>query len=176
MRTSLAAAGLLAALAVGAASAQTTTTVVTTTHHKSSQKPIAISVNGEDVPFHGPAPMMSQRGDAVLVPLRGVFERLGGQVQWEPSTRVITGARPGHQFRIRVGTSEALVDGQKRMLTAPPQVMDGTTYVPLRFASEALGAKVTWQPDIHTVAIETTPADTGATTTTTTTTTTKKKP
>lgn len=175
MRTSLAAV-LLAALAVGAASAQsTTTTVTTTTHRKPSDKPIAISVNGEDVPFHGPSPMMSQRGDAVLVPLRGVFERLGGQVQWEPSTRVITGARPGHQFRIRVGTSEALVDGQKRMLTAPPQVMDGTTYVPLRFASEALGAKVTWQPEIRTVAIETPPADPG-TTTITTTTTIKKKP
>ena len=106
---------------------------------------ITVTVNEKPVEFAQTSrPMM--RGGRVFVPLRGVIERLGGSVLWDPGQRVVTGAHPGtkNQFRIRVGSDEALLNGEKMALDAPPRIVSGTTYVPLRFVSEALGAQVRW--------------------------------
>lgn len=160
-----------------AATAQTATTTMTVHHRRHRSQVISVvhvTVNRKPINFSGPGPMMD--GGSVLVPVRGVFESFGGQVQWEPKTQVITGAKPGHQFRIRVGSNQALVNGSRQTLTAPPRLAGGTTYVPLRFASEALGAQVAWDAAAQTVVITTHPdADAAPGTTTTTTTTTTRK-
>ena len=164
----------IAAVGLLAASAHADTTTVVTQRTTTSPE-VTVTVNQQRVAFHGAGPVV-MGGGAVFVPLRGVFEQLGGQIQWEAASQVITGARPGHQFRIRIGSDQALVDGSQRTLTMAPQVIGTTTYVPLRFASEALGATVDWQPSTHTVLITTAPneAVVKKTTTTTTTTTIKK--
>ena len=106
---------------------------------------ITVTVNNEPVTFEATRRPMMMSG-RVLVPLRGVLERLGGNVQWDPKNRVVTGAHAGanRQFRVRVGSNEALVNGETMNLDSPPRIANGTTYVPLRFVSEALGAKVVW--------------------------------
>jgi hypothetical protein len=130
--------------AVSSAGAQGTTRVVTppgtttrVTTTRSGDQIITVTVNEQPVTFEQEQrPMMM--GGRVLVPLRGVIEKLGGEVKWEPTTRVITGAHAGQnkQFRLRVGSREALVNGENVTLDAPPRVANGTTYVPLRFVSK----------------------------------------
>ncbi|BDI33068.1 hypothetical protein CCAX7_51190 [Capsulimonas corticalis] len=115
---------------------------------------VTVMVNKQQVMFSGAAPIMVG-GSNVFVPLRGVFQQLGGKIRWEAATETIIGARPGHEFRIRIGSNQALVDGTPRTLTIAPLMVVATTYVPLRFASEALGASVDWQPDTRTVLINT---------------------
>jgi hypothetical protein len=146
-------------LAALPAAAQTTkivtppgsTTEVTTT--PSGDQIITVTVNNEPVNFAAARPIMLS--GRVMVPVRGVFEKLGGQVLWDPKERVVTGARAesSDQFRLRVGSSEALVNGQMTTLDAPPRIVGGTTYVPLRFVSEALGANVVWDNAKRTVII-----------------------
>ncbi len=150
-----------------AARAQNTTRVVTppgsttrVTTTRSGDQIITVTVNNQPVAFaERRAPVMF--GGRVFVPLRGVIEKLGGEVKWEPATRVITGAHAGteKQFRLRVGSTDALVNGKNMTLDAPPRVVNGTTYVPLRFVSETMGARVTWDNDRRTVVIT---ADDGA--------------
>ena len=152
----------LAALCLGAlpAGAQTTkvvtppgsTTRVTTT--RSGDQVITVTVNNQPVAFEAARRPMMMSG-RVLVPLRGVLERLGGNVQWDPKNRVVTGAHAGanRQFRVRVGSNEALVNGETVALDSPPRIANGTTYVPLRFVSEAMGAKVVWDNARRTVII-----------------------
>ena len=122
---------------------QDSTTEVTTLGDGSTV--ITVTVNNEKVAFpESTMPVMI--GGRVLVPLRGVVERLGGSIQYDAQSKVITGAQSNleKQFRLRVGSNEALMNGQNTALDAPPRVMNGTTYVPLRFVSEALGADVRW--------------------------------
>ncbi len=45
---------------------------------------------------------------------------------------------------LAVGSAAASVNGSPYVLDAPPLVAEGRTLVPVRFVSEALGAKVTW--------------------------------
>lgn len=122
---------------------QDTTTEVTNLGDGSTV--ITVTVNDEKVAFaENTMPVMI--GGRVLVPLRGVVERLGGSIQYDAKSKVITGAQSNleKQFRLRVGSGEALMNGQNRALDAPPCVIRGTTDVPLRFVSEALGADVRW--------------------------------
>ncbi|OMF88741.1 copper amine oxidase N-terminal domain-containing protein [Paenibacillus sp. FSL R7-0337] len=90
-----------------------------------------------------------------FIPLRGVFEAMGASIKWLP---VPTKDLKGNEIRIVkdditiklfIGVKQALVTKGDKMtpvkLSSPPYVTAArTTYVLLRFASEALGAKVGW--------------------------------
>lgn len=115
---------------------------------------ISVTVNDQSVPFaEDSGPVML--GGRVMVPLRGVVEKLGGSLHLEPSSKSITGAQPEtqKQFRLKIGSVSAVANGQQMTLDTPPRVIHGVTYVPLRFISEAMGADVRWDNASHTVVI-----------------------
>lgn len=152
-----------AAITIGPRSARADETVIITPPHhhiRMQDNEIRVTVNGNPVEFEGPGPILID-GSHVFVPIRGVFEQIGGNVDWHPDAQVVEGSTPGHMFRIRIGSENAIVNGEQEILNTPPQLIDGTTYVPLRFTSEALGAYVEWHPDTNTVTIHS--HDSGAT-------------
>ena len=116
---------------------------------------ITVSVGSDPVTFEaGARPRMI--GGRVMVPLRGVVEKLGGTIKYDAASHVITGGHgdTGSQFRLRLGSNQALVNGKDATLDAAPRAFGGVTYVPLRFVSEALGAHVSWDNAKHAVLIE----------------------
>ncbi|HET6780610.1 MAG TPA: copper amine oxidase N-terminal domain-containing protein, partial [bacterium] len=108
-----------------------------------SAQTIRVSVDGQAVVFDQPPVTI---GGRVLVPLRGVFERLGAFVEWDSRTNMVTAVRSGSQIQLRIGSRQAFVNGNLTLLDIPPMVVRGRTLVPLRFISEALGAQVDWDP------------------------------
>jgi hypothetical protein len=54
-------------------------------------------------------------------------------------------------IRLTAGASVAMVGDEERTLDAPPMIVNGVTFVPLRFIGEALGAEVTWSPALQVV-------------------------
>lgn len=114
---------------------------------------IGVTVNGAPVTFRGQQPV--QRFGTVLVPLRGVFENLGASVLFDGATKTILATKGPTTVSLRLGDSQALVNGQPRSLSVPAQAQMGTTLVPLRFVSEALGAQVAWEAPTRTVRIAT---------------------
>ncbi len=117
----------------------------------SDQNGITVTVNGNPVQFRGEGPIMSQ--DRVFVPLRGVFQRMGAHVDWDPSTQTVSADRGQTHVRLTIGLRSASINGEPTNLDLPPQVIDGVTMVPLRFVSEALGANVDWDAQDQTVMI-----------------------
>jgi hypothetical protein len=113
---------------------------------------IGVSVDGQPVPFAGQGPVMHASG-SVLVPLRGVFEKLGAGVQYAPQTKTITAIKGETTVSLRLGDPTAYVNNVPRPLTVAPQLVNGATLVPLRFVSEALGAQVKWDAATQTVLI-----------------------
>ncbi|MGP6156322.1 MAG: stalk domain-containing protein [Vulcanimicrobiaceae bacterium] len=98
------------------------------------------------------------RGNAILVPLRSLFEQMGGTVTYDPSTKTADVSKPGADVRVTVGKPEVVLNGQTRPLDVPPEIYQGTVLVPLRVLSEALGAYVAWLPDKHVVIVRYLPA------------------
>lgn len=111
---------------------------------------IRVIVDGQPVFFDQPPVTI---GGRVLVPLRGVFEQLGAFVDWDRATNTVTAVRAGTQIQLRIGSRQAVVNGAPVFLDTPPMVVRGRTLVPLRFISEALGARVDWDPGARTVFI-----------------------
>jgi hypothetical protein len=96
-----------------------------------------------------------QRNGRTLVPLRNIFEALGATVDWHPSTRDIAANRGSNRIALRIGEHNARVNGQQVWLDQPATLYRGSTMVPLRFVSEALGARVDWNNYTEVAAITT---------------------
>ncbi len=118
-----------------------------------AQGAVRVFVDGDQVLFDQPP---ITQGGRVLVPLRGIFEKMGALVEWNPSTRTVRAARGTTLVELQIGSRIARVDGQAVTLDVPPMVVRGRTLVPLRFISESLGAMVEYRAESRTVLISTT--------------------
>lgn len=112
-----------------------------------------VTINGDPVRFTGTQPMVV-RG-RVMVPLRGVLEQMGAFVGWDPATRTVFAQKSGTDVQLSIGSRTATVNGRTVTLDVPAQIIGGSTMVPLRFLSEALGSEVAWNNVTRTVMIVT---------------------
>lgn len=97
-----------------------------------------------------PVRAVNQSG-RVLVPLRAIFEALDATVDYDYATKTITGHKDGRIVILKINDKVASVDGEKITLDVPAKIMNGSTFVPVRFIGESLGASVVW--DNNTVLI-----------------------
>jgi hypothetical protein len=111
---------------------------------------IAVTLDGNALDL-SPAPIID--AGRVFVPLRGVFEDLGASVVYANGTINATGN--GRDIALQIGSTQATVNGQPQTLDVAPFIVGASTFVPLRFVSEALGASVNWDETQRLVAIET---------------------
>jgi len=95
--------------------------------------------------------------DHVLVPLRAIFEALGARVEWDQATKTVMAITRRNFLQLRVGRKTAFLNGNEIDLDVPANIMRGRTMVPVRFVSEALGARVDWQAKSRTVVIKDAP-------------------
>ena len=125
--------------------------VAVTALAQTDQQRIRIVIDGDRVRFEGQQP--TESNGRVLVPLRGVFERLGATVDWNPTNQTITAHKNDIRVRLAIGQFDASVNRESTRMDVAATLMDGATMVPLRFVSEALGAYVNWDPENHEVDI-----------------------
>ncbi len=109
---------------------------------------VGVSINGSSVDINPPPIMQAGR---VFVPLRGVFERLGASVVY--SNGQINATGNGSEIALQIGSRQATINGQPQTIDVAPFIVGASTYVPLRFVSEALGAGVSWDETNQVVAI-----------------------
>jgi Copper amine oxidase N-terminal domain len=93
------------------------------------------------------------RGETILVPLRSLFEQLGGTVSYDPATKTVDVSKPGSDIKVTVGKPEVEINGETRPLDVPPEIYRSAVVVPVRVISEGLGAYVQWVPDRHVVVV-----------------------
>lgn len=90
---------------------------------------------------------------STLVPLRGIFEALGAEVTWNNSTWTIDATKGSIKIWLEIGSKVTKVNGKTVNIAAPARIVNGSTLVPLRFISEALGAEVLWDGPTMTINI-----------------------
>ncbi len=111
---------------------------------------ITVIVNGMPLPSYPPAVQVSGR---VLLPMRMVFEALGAEVGWESATQTAIGIRGDITVRMSINSPTAYINDRPVVLDVPPQLIGGSTYMPVRFPAEAFGAEVGWHGPSQTVSI-----------------------
>jgi hypothetical protein len=114
-----------------------------------AQSGVSVTLNGAPLNLN-PAPQ--ERAGRVFVPLRGVFEQLGASVVYENGTINAQG-RGNRSVSLRIGSTQATVNGQPQAMDVAPFIIGASTYVPLRFVSQALGATVNYDASNRLVAL-----------------------
>lgn len=89
----------------------------------------------------------------MLLPLRPTFEALNSTVNYDPVRRILVARNILHVVHLRLNSRTAMLDGRIISLEAAPTLHNGRVYVPLRFAAEAMGAIVRYDPEIGIVAV-----------------------
>jgi|GEM_PF-6422581 len=106
--------------------------------------PIQLRVNGELLVFDANPIIENGR---TLVPARGICEKLGGIVSFDPATQTVTIVKDTTTIKLQLGDNKAFVNGLLYRLDAPAKAVNGRTYIPVRFVSEALKTDVGWDAD-----------------------------
>jgi hypothetical protein len=119
------------------------------------QKPIAVSLNGENVKLTAG---VITRGGQNFVPLRSLFGKLGADIGFNGTTKVATVTRtdaslPPLAISVNAQTGLTTLNSQTVTLENKPFTVNGVLYLPLRFISEQLGAVVEWLPQEGRIAI-----------------------
>jgi len=136
-----------AALSTPLMPAEAATTTTTTTSRSAR-----VMLDGQPLATSVP-PLV--RGGVTLVPMRDIFEALGATVVWVGETQEIRARKNDTDIWLQIGNRTARVGESPRPLTEAPRIYQGSTLVPLRFVSEALGANVSWDNPTRVVSITT---------------------
>lgn len=110
---------------------------------------VSVVVNGHPA-YLSPGPI--ERAGRVFVPLRGIFERLGASVVYHNGT--IDATRSNDTVTLRIGSTVASVNGQTSYVDVAPFIVGATTYVPLRFIAQSLGAGVGYEGATRVVSVD----------------------
>lgn len=79
-----------------------------------------------------------------MVPMREIFESLGAEVTWDDESKCVKCVKGDKKIGLTIGNNQAILDSKSYILEAAPKIVNGRTFVPLRFISESLGAEVNW--------------------------------
>ena len=100
------------------------------------------------------APPFIENG-RTLVPIRKIAENCEAEVSWDNALRKVTIERFDKTIELFIGNSISKVNGKDKTLPdgVAPKIVNGKTFVPLRFVAEELDAKVEWVSLTQTILI-----------------------
>nr|WP_272898790.1 stalk domain-containing protein [Paenibacillus sp. MMS18-CY102] len=108
----------------------------------STQTPISVYVDGKKLSL---SQSPYETAGTTFVPMKAIFNALQvTNIVWEQSSKTLIVRKDRFTITLQVGSKTAIVNGKTYKLAAPVEVRNGTTFIPLRFVGEALGADVKW--------------------------------
>lgn len=106
---------------------------------------------GEEAQTIDTAPYLE--GSTTMLPFKFIGDALGAKVGWVNETKTVTFEQGSDLIELKIGSKKALVNGSEVQLEVPPLIKNNRTFVPLRFVSTNLGAKVEWVNQTKTIII-----------------------
>lgn len=117
---------------------------------EASKNDIRVILDADMVSFSVP-PFIAN--STTLVQFRTIFKQMGLEIAWDEQTRTVTGRKQGVQIELQIDNPIAKVNGKSIALSVAPTLKEGNTFVPLRFISESVEAKVEWEQASRTAII-----------------------
>lgn len=103
----------------------------------------AVVVDGEKVEFNNPLLMEEGR---IYTPLREIYTALDAVVSWDEETMTAVAVTDEIEIGFPIGGDLLIIDNNPIFLNVPVHFMYSyRSYIPLRFATESLGANVSWE-------------------------------
>jgi len=103
---------------------------------------VIVTIDGRQVNFTDQGPTIVN--DRTLVPVRGVFEELGFEVDWEQDTQTARLISSSHEVVLTIGSANFITNGESHTLDVPAQIIGERTMLPIRAVLESVGYSVDW--------------------------------
>ena len=116
---------------------------------------INVTVDGHLISFPDQRPIIV--GNRVLVPVRGVFERMGFTIAWDDVNRIARLERPDTLVIIPADLSSFVVNSRIVTPDVPQRIVNNRLMLPLRYLAESVGGTAVWD-EVNRVAVITTGA------------------
>ena len=104
-----------------------------------AQDEIKVYVDNERVDFDVEPIIENGR---TLIPLRGVFEKLGARVDWNKNLLEVVIKDDNNEIEMILGKDKVMVNGIIKDIDVPTRMINSRTFAPLRFIAENLGHTV----------------------------------
>lgn len=114
---------------------------------------ITVKLNDSVVEFTSKKPVVVN--NRTLIPLRGLFENMGYNIEWEPNTKAAILTNNENTILIRNEANYIVVNDVQKSTDVPAQIIDGSMMIPLRAVTDATGAGIAWDANTKTVSITT---------------------
>lgn len=110
-----------------------------------SAKAVDIYINGDllNIPPSFGEPFYDTNG-RLQIPMRYIIQSCGYEVLWDNPTQTAVVQTTSGDVKITLGSSVMQTPGGAVTMDTSAMAVNGRTYIPLRFALEALGFEVTW--------------------------------
>lgn len=109
---------------------------------------IKMKINDVNYTVNGQAKKMDAKpfisNSRTLVPLRFIIEAIGGDVQWDGDSRLVTVNSKGKNIILPIDSKKITVDGKEIAIDQAAIIKGDRTYVPIRFVAENLGMNVNY--------------------------------
>lgn len=114
--------------------------------------PIDIMINGDYIKMND-EPFLYD--GTTYAPIREISDLFGAEnVSWDEESETAIIEFEDKIIEMTINEKFAYIDGEKVPLSASVMLVNSRTYIPVRFISEHLGAKVLWDAPYYTVQIE----------------------
>jgi len=113
-----------------------------TTISSSNQKDIQLVIDNEYIYDYEFTPIM--KNNRVLVPLRPISAYMDADIKWDGANKKVTFKHNDKIIELTNGRKYGYVNGVKKTLDESVEIVNGRVVVPIRFVTENLGAKVSW--------------------------------
>ena len=102
------------------------------------------------------APFINESG-RTMVPIRAISEAFGADVAWDDTTRMVTITNADKEIKLTIDNTLAYINGNESALDCTPVIVNGRTFVPVRFISEAFSYNVNYATTTKQVVIDDSP-------------------
>jgi len=123
---------------------------------------VTVRIDGEDLKL-GKEPIIEN--GTTIVPMRAFFEAMGATVKWHSDSQTIVALRGGRMILLGINYPIAITynpvfqtnvnDIKATKLTVKPKIINGSTFIPLRYVGESLNADVNWNGETEAITIKT---------------------
>ena len=104
---------------------------------------ISINIEDDKVVFPDAKPFIDENG-RTQIPIRAAAELLGCDVEWNGLTQTVTITDGDEVVTLVIGRTQMQKGQQITEMDTAPVIVNDRTYIPVRFAGEALGLEVNW--------------------------------
>lgn len=113
--------------------------------------PVCVKINDEYIKFENKPILIDGK---TYLPVRFFCEAFSASVDWEEKTKTVTIDFEKTEIKFKIGDNTAYLNNIPKKIGGSAILVDGRTYLPVRFITESLGGTVNWLNEYYTVDIK----------------------